>query len=60
MSHSFFSDSTSTPEYDQQNDTDMLDYEFNGTCEQDLNAATSGSVIVLYYVLFGLGLIGMN
>lgn len=37
----------------------MYDY-FNATCDQDLDAATSGSAIVLYYVLFGLGLIGMN
>lgn len=38
----------------------MYDYDYNGTCEQDLDAATSGSAVVLYYVLFGLGLIGMN
>lgn len=38
----------------------MYDYEDNGTCEQDVDAATSGSAMVLYYVFCGLGLLGMN
>lgn len=56
----FFAYSTSTTQYDQQTYTNMYDYDFNSTCDQDLDAATSGSAVVLYYVLFGLGLIGMN
>lgn len=38
----------------------MYDYDDNGTCEQDVDAATSDSAMVLYYVFFGLGLLGMN
>lgn len=56
----FFPHSTSTPDYGQQNYTDMYDYDDNGTCEQDVDAATSDSAMVLYYVFFGLGLLGMN
>lgn len=59
LNDTFFSpDSKGATDYNQQNLTDMYDYDFNSTCDQDLDAA--GSTIVLYYVLFGLGLIGMN
>lgn len=59
LNDTFFSpDSKGATDYNQQNLTDMYDYDFNSTCDQDLDAA--GSAIVLYYVLFGLGVIGMN
>lgn len=38
----------------------MFDYDFNSTCDQDAGAALSDSAMVLYYVLFGLGLLGKN
>lgn len=52
--------STNTTEYDTTNYLEMFDYDFNSTCDQDAGAALSDSAMVLYYVLFGLGLLGKN
>lgn len=39
--------------------TDMYDYDYNSSCEQDLNPVLSDKVLQLfYYVVFSFGLIG--
>lgn len=52
--------STNTTEYDTTNYSEMYDYDFNSTCDQDVSAALSDSAMVLYYMLFALGLLGRN
>lgn len=39
--------------------TDMYDYDYNSTCDQDLNPVLSDTVLRLFYcVVFSFGLIG--
>lgn len=41
-------------------DTEMYDYDYNSTCEQDPSSALSDTTwLVVYYVLFSFGLLGM-
>lgn len=42
------------------NDTEMYDDDYNSTCEQDPSSALSDTtLLVVYYVLFCFGLLGM-
>lgn len=48
-----------TSTVDPRSYTDMYDYDYNFTCEQDPNPVLSQTVLQLfYYVVFSFGLIG--